>query len=481
MKIRLILWTVAAALLLALGYAVPRTDFNAFLACYTGLFALYGYWSYRAPQTFQPQHWSRYLWAALGLRALLLVALPELSDDFWRYLWDGRLLNHGVNPYAYTPSELLEMPIYEEAHLAQLYPQLNSPNFYSVYPPVAQALFAAATYYFPTYVWGSVVALHGLVLLLEGGTIFGLVKLLDILERPRYWAFIYAFNPLIIIELSGNLHTESLLAFCLVAMGYAWAQKRYAWSAVALAMAVGAKIIPLLLLPLVLRRLWFWKGVAYCSLVMGLVIGVFALFYDLPLLLKTRESMALYFQHFEFNSSVYYYLRYVVLYEYWRLWDYHHYFMNVTWVEESLRLDWYVGLRKLLPVVMVVAIVWSSLRHQSTRSFWTLALWGFALHLFFSTTVHPWYLTPLVLLSVLTPYRFPLIWSGLIGLTYISYQGGNFAEQSWVVVVEYGLLFAFLLYEQRAWQYTRPVVTPMLPPEKHTKWRQKQSSGNFIS
>lgn len=474
MKARLVYSTTATLLLVALGYWIPRTDFSLFITAYAGLFALCGYWVWQAPKTFEAQHWQRYLWAALGFRALLLFAMPELSDDFWRYLWDGRLLTHGVNPYAYTPTELLEAEVYARANLEQLFPQLNSPEFYSVYPPITQLFFAGATFFFPDDVWGSVVMLHGLVLLLEAATIYGLVKLLDALERPRYWAFVYAFNPLIILELSGNLHTESIMAACLVWAGYFWAKQRYHWSAVGLGLAVGAKIIPLLMLPMILRRLWLWKGVIYCSIVMGMTVGLFGVFYDLALLQQTRESMSLYFQHFEFNGSVYYYLRYVLFDEYWKLWDYHAYFMHVTPFEDALRMDWYYGMRRVLPLVTVAAILWVSAGHPSKRSFWTTVMWGFVLHLMFSTTVHPWYLVPIVLWSVLTSYRFPLIWSGLIGLTYISYNGGGFEEQPWVMVVEYGIVFAFLLYEQQSWRIGKPSITPSLPPYSFQQMEQKQ-------
>lgn len=479
MKARLVLMAIAATIVLALGYGIPRTNFPFFIAAYGSLFALYGYWVWKAPETFEHEHWQHYLWAALGLRALLLFAMPELSDDFWRYLWDGRLLTHGLNPYAYTPVELVGTDLYIQAHLGQLFDQLNSPEFYSVYPPVAQALFASATLFFSDDVWGSVVALHGLVLLLEGVTIYGLVKLLDQLDRPRYWAFVYAFNPLIILELSGNLHTESLLAACLVWTAYAWGKERYYWSAVGLGLAVGAKIIPLLMLPMVLRRLWLWKGVVYCSIVMSMTVGMFALFYDWQLLEQTKESMALYFQGFEFNGSVYYYLRYVLLDEYWKLWDYHAYFMHVTFIEDSLRLDWYDGLRRILPLATVGTILWLAAGHPSKRSFWTTIMWGFALHLIFSTTVHPWYLVPVVLWSVLTSYRFPLLWSGLIGLTYITYHGGGFEEQPWVMVVEYGGIVAYLLYEQQSWRIGKSSITPSLPPYSFHQMEKKQPSGNF--
>ncbi|MGH1336466.1 MAG: hypothetical protein ACRBFS_10090 [Aureispira sp.] len=447
MKQSVLLLTTALALLAALAYEIPRTDFTTFISCYAALFTVYGIWIYRAPKTFKAEHWRYYLGGALLLRLVFGAALPELSDDFWRYLWDGRLLSHGINPYQYVPSALLEQPIYEQAHLAQLYPYLNSPDYYSVYPPLTQLLFATATYCFPANVAGSVLLLRLLIVVLEMGTIVLLLRYLKQNNKAPYLAFVYAFNPMIIVELSGNLHTESLMLFFLILLLYFWSKKQYYRSAFACSLAVAAKLIPLMLLPLLCWRLWFKKGVIYATIVGVVNVVLFAAFYDLEMILKIRESMGLYFQHFEFNASVYYFFRYQVLDEYWLLWDYHEYFMDVYYLEEALRLDWFVLLRRFLPIATVIGILGIAFRHYSTASVANGCLWIFALYFFFGTTVHPWYISSLVLFAVLTNYRFPLLWSALLGGTYISYQGGVFEEQTWVIVIEYVLLIAALCWE----------------------------------
>ena len=447
MKTLLLLLTAALALLGALAHVIPRTDFLAFIVCYTALFGVYAWWVYQVPKTFKAQQWPYYLGAALLLRLVFGAALPALSDDFWRYLWDGRLLTHGINPYQFIPSALLEQPIFEQAHLRQLYSHLNSPNYYSVYPPLTQLLFATATYLFPSKVEGSVLLLRGLVIALEMGTIVVLIKWLQLNNKAIYWAFIYAFNPLIILELSGNLHTESLMLLFLMLLLYFWSKQQYNKSAVACALAVAAKLIPLMLLPLLCWRLWFKKGVAYALIVGGINVLLFSLFYDLEMILKIRESMGLYFQHFEFNASVYYLFRYQILYEYWWLWDYHEYFMKVYYLEEALRLDWYVLLRKALPIVTIIGILGITFRHVSIGTVANGCLWIFALYFCFGTTVHPWYISSLILFSVLTNYYFPLCWSAVIAGTYITYQGGQFEEQTWVILLEYGLVGGVLFWE----------------------------------
>jgi hypothetical protein len=434
-----------------IGYALPRDSFEPFAGLYLLLFGMYFYWCYQAKKHFNFSQWKIYLVAAVLLRAVFLVAMPELSDDFWRYLWDGRLLSLGVNPYEYMPIELLDTAVYEQGNLSQLYEHLNSPKFYSVYPPVTQLFFTISTFFFLDNVLASVVVFHCLVLCLELGTIVLLLKLLEHLKQPTYLAFFYAFNPLVIIELSGNLHTESILIFFLTLALYLFVKQAYTKSALAFSMAVGAKLLPLIFMPLILHRLWFKKGLQYCVIVGVFNLCLFALFFDVEMLQKIRESMGLYFGHFEFNASVYYLIRYWVINEYWWIWDYHEHFMHNTFWEGLLRMDWYVLFRKILPMVDLFLILCLSIKKKirtSEKAFLASFLAIYSLHFFLATTVHPWYISTLVLFAVLSSYRiYVLLWTALIGLTYISYQGNGFEENSWVIGFEYGLVFGVLIWE----------------------------------
>lgn len=116
-------------------------------------------------------------------------------------------------------------------------------------------------------------------------------------------------------------------------------------------------------------------------------------------------------------------------------------------------MDWYVLLRKLLPIIDLILILYISLRKNiraSIQTFWTAFLIIYSVHFFLATTVHPWYITPLVMLAVLSSYRmYVLIWTALIGLTYISYQHEIFAENSWAIGLEYALVFVVLVGELR--------------------------------
>ena len=74
-------------------------------------------------------------------------------------------------------------------------------------------------------------------------------------------------------------------------------------------------------------------------------------------------------------------------------------------------------------------------------------LWVLTFYLFVSTTVHPWYITFLVLLTVFTEYRFALLWSGLVVLSYFAYSNPDYIEHLGILAFEYIAVFTFMIYE----------------------------------
>jgi hypothetical protein len=93
---------VSAAGYVALGYFIPRTAFGPLVLAFAALFA--AFWCLVKWYSDRPK-WL--LWAALLFRLLLLFAVPALSDDFYRFLWDGTADLEGINPFLHTPRQLL--------------------------------------------------------------------------------------------------------------------------------------------------------------------------------------------------------------------------------------------------------------------------------------------------------------------------------------------------------------------------------------
>ncbi|MDF7811241.1 hypothetical protein [Hymenobacter sp. YC55] len=431
-----------------LAYATPRTQFWQLLTLLAVAFGLYVY----LLQTRLPLRVG--LVAALLLRLLWLPVLPNLSDDYHRFRWDGLLVAQGVNPFQYRPDELVSSAVKAEANpsdstitqqssfrrtlpatvnqqLAILYPKLNSPHYYSVYPPVCQAAFGLASGLFPTNERGAVVMLRLVVLLAEASTAALLLALLRAFGQAAQRALWYLLNPLVVAELTGNLHFEALMiCFGLLALWLLVRGKQH-WSAAALGLAVGTKLLPVLMLPLLLKRLGWWKFVRYSVLVGFMVSALFLPFISLDLLHNINRSLTLYFSKFEFNASVYYVLRFIG----YRLTGYN----EIAIIGPGLARA--TAVLALLLAWREKPAVWATLPRT--------LLFTLTIYYLFAIVVHPWYLAPLVALSVFTAYRFALVWSGMVVLSYAAYQTNAYLENPWLLALEYLTVLTVLIWELR--------------------------------
>ena len=138
------------------------------------------------------------------------MVVPNLSDDYLRFIWDGRLLAHGYNPYLYLPTQLVHTALGSSAGLTDsLFQGLNSPRYFTVYPPLNQAFFGLAAWLFPTNLLGTIISLRIPILLADLGSIYLLAKLLRRFGKNPNLSLLYGLNPLVILELTGNLHFEA--------------------------------------------------------------------------------------------------------------------------------------------------------------------------------------------------------------------------------------------------------------------------------
>ncbi|GAB3532319.1 hypothetical protein GCM10027443_15930 [Pontibacter brevis] len=415
---------ISALVYLALAYATPRTDFPQLLVLYAIVFSCY---LYLINTRFN-------VWYGIGtavlFRLLFLFAAPALSDDFYRFVWDGRLLAAGENPYLHVPQFYIsgeEQPL--DGLTTELYQQLNSPNYYSVYPPVAQAVFWLAAAPFPGNLWGSLLVMRIVLLLAEVGSILLLLRLLRKMALPDKHVLFYALNPLVILELVGNLHFEALMIFFLLLFLLQLFYQRFTMAGIAFGLSIGTKLLPLLFLPFVLRRLGLRR-----FLIFGAAAGltVAAVFY--PLLSKEViqhifQSLYLYFQKFEFNASVYYVLRWL---------GYQLAGFNIIQV---------LGPLLSLATLLLIVYLASSRKLGSIRRLSGYMAAALTIYLLLATTVHPWYLTTLVALTTMSRFRFAVAWSGLAILSYAAYQTSSTTEHTGFLLLEYTLVFLWLLAE----------------------------------
>ncbi len=238
-----------------LAYQTSREYFVQLLLLFIFLFAAY-FVSYKK---FSKTHFNYLLIAGIVFRILLLFSIPNLSDDVYRFIWDGGLAANGINPFSHLPIEIMQMPPVTGI-TKELFVQLNSPHYYTVYPPVLQSVFWLAAKLFPINVFATIVFLKCLIFLVELITFFLILQLLKKLSLPRHLSLLYILNPLVITELTGNVHFEGVMIFFVLLSFLLLLKSNWQGSAIFLGLGVATKLIPLLFLPLIVNRLGWKKG-----------------------------------------------------------------------------------------------------------------------------------------------------------------------------------------------------------------------------
>jgi hypothetical protein len=187
---------------------------------------------------------------AAVFRLSILFAPPYLSDDIYRYVWDGRVQAAGINPYRYIPAD----PSLEKLRDEAIYPKINRKDFApTIYPPVAQVIFFLVTRVSQSVTWMKA-ALVGF----EALTAWVLIVLLASFKLPRERVLIYAWNPILVWEIAGSGHVDAAaIAFIAIAL-LARRRRMETVTGVALACAVLIKLYPIVLFPALYRR-WSWK------------------------------------------------------------------------------------------------------------------------------------------------------------------------------------------------------------------------------
>ena len=409
-----------------MGYHLVRSDFGELIFLYLGLVILYIYF-------LRDKAISADLLFTTGLffRILLLFSLPALSQDFYRFIWDGRLLLHGYNPYLHLPSTLINTTGFNIPEAQVLFDGMGSlsATHYTNYPPVNQLCFLLAALLAGKGIMGSVVVFKLIIIGADIGIFFFGKKLLKALNLPEKNIFLYFLNPLVIIELTGNLHFEGVMIFFLIASLYYLHKQNYAWSAVFMALSIGVKLIPLMLLPLFIRNMKLKKLVQFYFIIGFLLLVCFLPFFSMQFGKNYLNTVALWFVNFEFNASIYYVVR------------------SIGYSIEGYNIIAAVG--KVTPFVIVAMVFAFSISHRNKETKFLIInmLLALSIYFFLSTTVHPWYIASLVALSVFTGYKFPIVWSVVVVLSYYAYSNPLFKENSLLLFAEYVIVYTCFLLE----------------------------------
>jgi alpha-1,6-mannosyltransferase len=167
-----------------------------------------------------------------------------------------------------------------------------------------------------------------------------------------------------------------------------------------------------------------------------LLFGLFSLLLFLPLLdvevmRNMGSSVGLYFQKFQFNASFYYLIRAV----------------GLVWIgrETGFQFGPWLSL-----VVLICVLFLAFLLYKKKIQFIDSLVFASFVQLSFSSTVHPWYVILPFGIALLSNWRFPLFWTGLVALSYSHYQGGGLQENFVLIGLEYAVLWLVLAVEVRA-------------------------------
>ena len=212
-----------------------------------GLYALAAWWVLQN-QAAPARHVLVLIFAfAILFRVILIFSQPSLSDDMYRYVWDGRVQAHGINPYVYPPNATQVASLRDSA----IWSRVGWKPYPTIYPAGAELVFAAAWRIWPDNVhWFQAIMVAADLI---AGVL--LVFLLRALGRSPLAVLIYLWNPLVIFEVAHAAHADALVLPLLVAALLARVKGRPALTGVLLGLAASMKLFPVLLLP----ALWQWK------------------------------------------------------------------------------------------------------------------------------------------------------------------------------------------------------------------------------
>lgn len=402
-----------------------------FAACYGGLYifeavhwaffwagiaasAVYGglvLFSLRRPDALPVKAPFIFLAAGVVFRLLLIPVEPIASDDVYRYIWDGKAQVHGFDPYMYAPID----EDVSHLHTTELPAQINFPEMKTIYPPLAQWVFAAGY----AVGGGSVTGFKAVLFAAECITLALLFAILRSRKR-LHWLVLYALCPLPILQFMVDAHMDALVLPFLAASVLLIERQKPIASLVSLGLSAMTKLLTLVFVPVYLRELPFKRWY-----LLGIPVLILALSY-LPYIFggsSPFESLGVYSMNWTFNGSVYPILH-------------------------GIAGDNQIARYILLPILIAGVLVIS----YKNSSFAGRMYWVMFLYLALAPTVHPWYVIWLAMLLVLYPRGSGVLFVMMISVANFSgvmlHSSGIWEEPVWMPLVIYLPVLAMFIYEQ---------------------------------
>mgnify|MGYP001816197500 FL=1 len=348
---------------------------------------------------------------AIIFRLCLVPSDPSvLSRDMYRYIWDGRVQQDGINPYRYPP----QADALEHLRENQIYPKINRKDYPTLYPAGAQIFFRL----FYALVGSNVTAYKGIMVFFDIVTLLVLTALLRAYDFNASRIIVYAWNPLVIFEIAYSGHLEGLTVFLMVTALYLYTIHQKTPATMMLALSAAVKLYPALLLAAFLNRGTRIKGITTFS---ATIIFLYLPFWGaggkisgfLPVYLKNPYE--------SFNLGLKNLLMCLIP-----------------------SLDYY-----LLSLVFIIALAGAGLlillkeKKDLDVMRYAFILVGL-LMILMPASLHPWYVVLIVPFLAIYPNPAWLIFTCTVALSYLKYTSPQGIMPAWILLIEYLPLFSLL-------------------------------------
>jgi alpha-1,6-mannosyltransferase len=320
------------------------------------------------------------------------------DDDIHRYVWDGRMQRLGYNPYLVIPSDPGVMAL----HTAETR-NLNNPDLPTPYPPGAQLFFRIVT-----AIQESTFALKIAFVACEVAIVFVLLDVLRGNRKGAHLVLVYAWSPLLAVEVAGSGHIDIVGALLLLLSAAALGRRWRAAAAVGFGLAVAVKLLPIVLLPIYWKRVRI-RDAVLAAIVVGLLYVPFLDHGRIPI-----GSLGTYVQNWRFNGPVFAILDHLVP-------------------------------PKLLAGLAVLAGLATAIWLRRAELDWSPAIfaWPMAATLLCAPAVFPWYLIWLLPFLGSPSTVLLIVWTVSIIPTYVMWHLRTLGRSwgplpDWVMLLEYG-------------------------------------------
>jgi hypothetical protein len=340
-------------------------------------------------------------------RAVLIPAEPAMSTDIYRYLWEGRAILHGFNPFA-LPPEASEL----EFLIDDNYEGISHKHMVTIYPPVAQGVFALAAWMRPNVQTQKI-----LFVLFDLGTIILLISFLRLRAVDPIASVVYAWNPLVIFEVGHSGHLDPIGIFFLVLGLWLIARHHKFWGFLAMGVAFLAKYLSAIFIPYFLLRKKFaaWVGVVLVVAVVGY----------LPFSRAGSglvSSFKTYSTEWQFNGLIYKALNSAVGDPRWTRW--------------------------ILTALLGLVVLYESVKRADTLRFAFVVI---GTGLLLAPTLYPWYVAWVIPFLCFHSNRAWILFTGLVVISYWVweiYPGEGRWELPWYLyLAEYLPFYGLLLFD----------------------------------